>query len=207
MKSRDKDSSIDRYRDGDRDNDGGGRSTNLLSGSGWQLPFRSSVRERLQNTTYVIPASIIEEEFRRLDITGEGRLTYLNLRSALELREIKVDDSTVKRWLRENDRGNKGYVDFSDYSSIYEEYTLGRGRSGVQSGQQEGVGTMRERDARSVDFLEGTNLPGSQRYGSLQVARSSSTGLGGSSTGTGVGDGTSGRDRVAERERMELLKK
>ena len=42
-------------------------------------------------TTYPQEAydpSVISEEFRRLDITGEGRLTYINIKAALDLREV-----------------------------------------------------------------------------------------------------------------------
>ena len=99
--------------------------------SGWQLPFRSTAR--------MISRAAILEEFRRLDITGEGRLNYLNLKSALELREVETDDLTVRRWLKETDRGSKGYVDYSDYESIYLESRISEG-----------------------------SLPGGQRYGTLE---------------------------------------
>jgi hypothetical protein len=106
--------------------------------SGWQLPFRSTVR--------MISRAAILEEFRRLDITGEGRLNYLNLKSALELREVEADDLTVRRWLKENDRGSKGYVDYSDYESIYLESRISEG-----------------------------SLPGGQRYGTLEATEGTSS--------------------------------
>ena len=65
--------------------------------TGWSLPFGSSYPKA--------SLSIITQEFNRLDLLGEGRLTYLTLKSALELREIQTSDSTVRRWLKENDRG------------------------------------------------------------------------------------------------------
>jgi EF-hand domain pair len=84
---------------------------------GWSLPFRS-------NCPYALPPQIASE-FKRLDLTGEGRLTYLTLKSALELREVSVDDGTLRRWLKESDRGSKGYVDFNDYCSIYSDFQEG----------------------------------------------------------------------------------
>merc|ERR1711998_565076 len=56
-----------------------------------------------------------EEEFKRLDITGEGRLTFLTLKSALELRGVAINDSAVRKWLRDNDLGGKNYVDMTDF--------------------------------------------------------------------------------------------
>lgn len=84
---------------------GSGRRT------GWGLPFRCDCPSA--------SPSHIAAEFKRLDLTGEGRLTYLTLKSALELREVHVQDSDVRAWLREADRGSKGYVDFQDYQDIY----------------------------------------------------------------------------------------
>ena len=50
---------------------------------------------------------VLAEEFRRLDVTGEGRLTAASLRTALQLREVTVDEATVRRWMKETDRGGK----------------------------------------------------------------------------------------------------
>ena len=82
--------------------------------SSWTLPFRSEC-----------PSNHPEEialEFKRLDINGEGRMTYLTLKSALELRGVEASDSTIRKWLKQADRGGKGYVDFSDYQSIYTDF-------------------------------------------------------------------------------------
>ena len=79
---------------------------------GYSLPFRATAPQ--------IPPSQRSKDFRRLDVTGEGRLTFLTLKSALELRDVHVDDATVRRWLQECDRGAKGYVDFADYEAIFE---------------------------------------------------------------------------------------
>jgi hypothetical protein len=86
----------------------------------WSLPFRSECPSNH-------PAEVALE-FKRLDINGEGRLTYLTLKSALELRGVQASDSTIRKWLQQADRGGKGYVDFSDYQSLYKDFegTFGR---------------------------------------------------------------------------------
>ena len=101
---------------------------------GWSLPFRS-------DCPYALPPQIASE-FKRLDLTGEGRLTYLTLKSALELREVHVEDGTLRRWLKEGDRGGKGYVDFSDYCSIYSDFEGGGGGAGGGSGSGAGAGML-----------------------------------------------------------------
>ena len=82
--------------------------------SSWVLPFRSECPSNH-------PAEIALE-FKRLDINGEGRMTYLTLKSALELRGVTASDSTIRKWIQQADRGGKGYVDFSDYQSIYTDF-------------------------------------------------------------------------------------
>lgn len=83
------------------------------SSNSWTLPFRGNVEP--QSLEY------IHSEFRRLDILGEGRITYLNLRSALELREVEVDDVTVRKWMKVNDHRSKGFVDINDYVAIFKD--------------------------------------------------------------------------------------
>lgn len=82
--------------------------------SHWKLPRRGQVKIKSRK--------LIEDEFKKLDISSEGRLTFLTLKSALELRDIYVDggDSEIRAWLTEYDRGAKGYVDLGDYVSIYQ---------------------------------------------------------------------------------------
>ena len=83
-----------------------------ISHSTWKLPFRE--------TAQPISRAAIKEEFRRLDIIGEGRLTVFNLRSALQLREVQETEQSVRDWFKAHDRGEKGYIDFRDYEAIYE---------------------------------------------------------------------------------------
>jgi Ca2+-binding EF-hand superfamily protein len=70
----------------------------------------------------------VRRQFRRLDLSGEGRLTYLTLKSALELLLEDadpthygrgVDDVLIRSWLRENDQGAKGFVDWEDFVRIF----------------------------------------------------------------------------------------
>jgi Ca2+-binding EF-hand superfamily protein len=85
----------------------------------WRLPFRGKTKP--------ISKAAIREEFRRLDcIQGEGRLTMLNLRSALELREVRETEQTVREWFKAHDRGEKGYISLQDYEAIYDSEGLGR---------------------------------------------------------------------------------
>jgi Ca2+-binding EF-hand superfamily protein len=105
-----------------------------LSHSTWRLPYRGKAAP--------ISKAAIKEEFRRLDILAEGRLTLLNLRSALQLREVQESEQDVRDWFREHDRGGKGYIDFKDYEAIYEASSKPRGLktatfSGVDSFAEE----------------------------------------------------------------------
>lgn len=84
----------------------------------WKLPFKNNLNTRSHSF------AMIKEEFRRLDILSEGRLTLLNLQSALQLREVKVSDHIVREWFRQHDRGAKGYITFDDYIAIYEAETV-----------------------------------------------------------------------------------
>jgi hypothetical protein len=121
---------------------------------GWSLPFRS-------NCPYALPPQIASE-FKRLDLTGEGRLTFLTLKSALELREVSVDDGTLRRWLKVSDRGSKGYVDFSDYCSIYSDFE--EGGAGAGTGAGTGTGMLgRDRDRGST--LRGQSLSSDRTLG------------------------------------------
>jgi hypothetical protein len=81
--------------------------------SSWKLPTN--------RTALPLGKTEIATEFRRLDLMGEGRLTYLSLKTALELREVAVSDHDIRNWIREYDLGSKGYVDLSDYEHIYRE--------------------------------------------------------------------------------------
>tara|TARA_A100001035_G_scaffold230781_1_gene192784 strand:+ start:100 stop:774 length:675 start_codon:yes stop_codon:yes gene_type:complete len=91
--------------------------------AGWKLPFRRTAPQ--------VARSRVSTEFRRLDLLGEGRLNFLSLKSALEMREVEEEDATIRQWLKETDRGDKGYVDFEDYEAIYKEARQGGAPSGI----------------------------------------------------------------------------
>jgi Ca2+-binding EF-hand superfamily protein len=159
----------------------GGEREEDAAAAGWRLPFRS--------TTSQVPRSRISTEFRRLDILGEGRLNFLSLKSALELREVDESDSSIRQWLKESDRGDKGYVTFEDYEAIYEEAKGG--------GAPVGVGTTSEL----------------KRYGTLDAGRgddytaSRSRASAMSKQGVSVMPATSESARAAALERSMLLKR
>ena len=114
-----------------------GKTPKSSVGDSWSLPFRA--------TCVQVPKSTISAEFRRLDLRGEGRLNFLGLKAALELREVHLDDALIRQWLKESDRGGKGYVTYDDYETIYNE---------AQGGQMPvGIGISREH----------------QRYGTLDA--------------------------------------
>jgi Ca2+-binding EF-hand superfamily protein len=96
--------------------------------------------------THPVPSKEeIHRQFRRLDLFGEGRLTYLNLKSALELiledsgrhRSDGIDDFTIRSWLRDNDGGSKGFVDFQDFLAIFP-FNSGKSHSQASSSRLHG---------------------------------------------------------------------
>lgn len=48
-----------------------------------------------------------------------GKLTFLSLKTALELLESKESDVAIREWIRMNDEGSKGFVDFEDFRRIF----------------------------------------------------------------------------------------
>lgn len=79
---------------------------------GFRLPWRGDHAVRKPEE--------VRAEFNRLDLLGEGRLTYLPLRSALTLAEVEdMEEEDLREWLRRHDRQQKGFVDIEDYIAIY----------------------------------------------------------------------------------------
>ena len=138
----------------------------------WTLPFRRSA--------VLISRQAMDLEFRRLDLRGEGRLTFLTLKSALELREVHIDDQTIRKWLKETDRDGKGYVDFADYETIYIE---------CQGTAAAGTGLGRYGASASV--------PDRPTSASASSSSSSSSSLG----------RRSGPDKAAAQDRAALLRR
>ena len=78
----------------------------------WALPSR---------TKFPLSKDTILKEFRRLDLAGDGKLTFLTVRSALELQGLgeSMSDAELRQWLRQHDIDRKGYLDFKDFQRIY----------------------------------------------------------------------------------------
>jgi Ca2+-binding EF-hand superfamily protein len=93
------------------------QKTKKLIQSSWRLPFHHDMLLTKQHKKK--SEEDIRAEFRRLDILGEGRLTYLIVKSALELADVNESEERVRDWLRRYDRGGKGHVDIDDYFAIY----------------------------------------------------------------------------------------
>lgn len=100
----------------------------------WTLPFGADILRRGVS----VSEDFARKEFERLDVVGDGRITLLNLRAALQAQRVPVDEETVRRWMRETDRGSKGYVDMGDYLAIY-----GIVRSNSRYDQSRGSATFR----------------------------------------------------------------
>ena len=101
----------------------GSSGQNLFS-----LPVRGLVSSKGRSD------SSIEEEFSRLDILGEGRLTLKSIKMALELQGVEMEDYSIRKWLRESDREEKGYVDLEDYKAIYSPLSPSRKYDGKEFG-------------------------------------------------------------------------
>eukprot|EP00602_Paraphysomonas_sp_CaronLab_P012194 CAMPEP_0185044780 /NCGR_PEP_ID=MMETSP1103-20130426/43620_1 /TAXON_ID=36769 /ORGANISM="Paraphysomonas bandaiensis, Strain Caron Lab Isolate" /LENGTH=2943 /DNA_ID=CAMNT_0027585053 /DNA_START=1363 /DNA_END=10194 /DNA_ORIENTATION=- len=82
------------------------------------LPTVSNLRQRDPVTR-----AEVAKEFSRLDVTGEGKLTFLSIKSALEIfgegGSHDIDDAFIRLWIRNNDAGNKGWVDIDDFCRIF----------------------------------------------------------------------------------------
>lgn len=96
------------------------------------LPTHGNIHDRKirldgkNSEPYRVSEAEVMREFAKLDLSGEGRLTFLTVKSALELMRASpssassdADDVVIRAWLRDHDRGAKGYVDWSDFSRIF----------------------------------------------------------------------------------------
>jgi Ca2+-binding EF-hand superfamily protein len=178
-----------------------GRST-------WKLPYRE--------TAQPISHAAVKEEYRRLDLRGEGRLTILDLRSALELREVRESDQNIRDWFRVHDKGEKGYISFKDYAAIYEHTAAAVGSGRVGGGGGGGGGSGKGLSAgvagmgRSVEFSEtaggGTGsrlgVTFASTVGSGSGSASGSASASASATASGPGPSPP-QDRAADRRRAE----
>ena len=78
----------------------------------WELPRYSAPTKMLEKEQVI-------SEFRDLDLAGDGKLKFLGLRGALELKDVTLSDEALRSWLRESDRHGKGFVDLNDYLALY----------------------------------------------------------------------------------------
>jgi hypothetical protein len=72
--------------------------------------------------------------FKRLDLAGDGTITFLKLKTVLELQGKLVADGSIREWIRRNDRHAKGYVTFEDFEASY----LSEGASAIAMGDPTG---------------------------------------------------------------------
>lgn len=89
------------------------KTQTLVLSKAWKLPFPGQSRN-------VVSYNKIKEEFQKLDVFGEGKLTYLTLKTALQMFDVRVDDKTLRSWIQLCDQGNKGFVDLKDYVHVHE---------------------------------------------------------------------------------------
>lgn len=64
--------------------------------------------------------------FEKFDVTGDHKLTFMSIKSALELyngdswnNSRCTNDSQIRDWIREHDADSKGYVDFDNFKRIF----------------------------------------------------------------------------------------
>jgi Ca2+-binding EF-hand superfamily protein len=86
------------------------------------LPSRASVAAGPKMTEHEI-----RRLFKKLDISGEQKLTFMGIKTALEVysnpsdQVPAVDDAYIRDWIRTFDKGSKGYIDFNDFFAIFED--------------------------------------------------------------------------------------
>jgi hypothetical protein len=87
-------------------------------------PFELPTKENLQSVNPLSRAQI-QRVFSLLDIRGDGKLNFLNVKSAIDLMRIdssesdSVDDFAIRAWIRDHDSTSKGFVDWDDFLNIY----------------------------------------------------------------------------------------
>ena len=102
------------------------------------LPTRGNLHDRKRQRNgssggepYSVSEGEIIREFAKLDLSGDGKLTFLTVKSALELMQVSrhsdticnsdMDDVVIRAWLRDHDCGSKGYMDMADFRRIFSE--------------------------------------------------------------------------------------
>ncbi len=109
--------------------------------------------------THPLPSKAeISRQFSRLDISGDGKLTFLTLKSVLEFLSEDLpksqrhwDDVFIRSWLRDHDRGSKGYVDFDDFTAIFQST---RSRSSSETPQYRFSGTEKPKEPKTDPYVD-----------------------------------------------------
>lgn len=101
--------------------------------STWRLPFHTELDTMPAHQSQ--SAEDVRATFRRLDLLGEGRLTFLSLRTALALADVQEPETRIREWLRLYDRGGKGYVDVTDFQAIFALRSAIAADSGLEGGK------------------------------------------------------------------------
>ena len=133
------------------------------------LPTRGNLHDRKsqrsRNSPYTVSEAEVDREFAKLDLSGEGKLTFLTVKSALELMNSSgtstnedMDDVVIRSWLRDHDRGAKGYVDRSDFlrifasviSTSHDESGYSTSHQGSRGKIDDNFASIRERDDKIV---------------------------------------------------------
>ena len=61
----------------------------------------------------------IRAEFEMLDLQGEGRISFLAMRTALELSNFCIEDGDLRKWFKAADKMGKGIITLEDYQAMY----------------------------------------------------------------------------------------
>jgi calcium-binding protein CML len=91
--------------------------TEAFSGNSPLSSPQKSLRfnDNMKSTSTGPSTAVLQEEFKRLDLLGEGKLTFLSIKSALELRGEVISDENIRAWMQKTDIGGKGHIDEGDF--------------------------------------------------------------------------------------------
>ena len=87
-----------------------------------------SQRQTHGNMKFAQTSSVVEKErrenavmkaFRRLDLNGDGVVTYLELRESFNRQHRKVSEFELREWIKQRDSTGRGGVTFEDFRAAY----------------------------------------------------------------------------------------
>ena len=85
-------------------------------------------RQTHGNIKFAQTSSVLEKErrenaivkaFRRLDLNGDGVVTYLELRESFNRQHRKVSEFELREWIKQRDSTGRGGVTFEDFRAAY----------------------------------------------------------------------------------------